>query len=238
MEHLDNIHIDHFFSSDMKTFIGEIQVRNNASGTLRSLVSGSLYRREIRCWLAGLEYFGTLDESGMRIQCGQISCIGRCLPQAGQIGSFNAVRTQEHAGLLNITWKVQCRISIVRYCQVTDRMFEALDRNGASIEVLRTWQSRKTLVVDTLFCSETLLPSYIRGPLIRELQRILTVEGRAEQWYSVVFLLDKCAYCCACDNFLEALPLTSMAVLHLVVAMDASKKNECRFVCVRTMHCL
>ena len=46
MEHLDNIHIDHFFSSDVKTFIGEIQVRNNASGTLRSLVSGSLYRRD------------------------------------------------------------------------------------------------------------------------------------------------------------------------------------------------
>ena len=97
--------------------------------------------------------------------------------------------------------------------------------------MLRTWQSRETLVMDALFCSENILPSYIRGPLIRELQRILTVEGRAEQWYSVVFLLDKCAYCCECDHFLEALPFTSMAVLHLVVAMDASKKRVSLCVC-------
>ena len=68
--------LDIFVSPSRKAFIGEIFFDKQSSCTLRFQFSGSLHRREIRWWLAGLEFRGSIDERGVRIHSGQIYCIG------------------------------------------------------------------------------------------------------------------------------------------------------------------
>ena len=212
-------------SPDLKTFIGEVRIDNQVSGSLRLQISGSLHGGKIRWWLPGLEYRGILHDGGMRIKTGQIFCIGCSLVPSACFGTFFAVRVQERAGQFKSPWQTGCLRSTSRFCRVTDAMLDTLDRSGASIEILRPWQAREAAVMDTLLCAQPLLPPHIRSPLIRQIQRILTVTGAEDKWYSAVSLLDQCASCCTCNNFVEHLPLTSMAILHLVESIDSAKKK-------------
>ena len=219
--------LDIFLSPSRKAFIGEIFFDNQSSCTLRFQFSGSLHRREIRWWLAGLEFRGSIDERGVRIHSGQIYCIGWSPARDGFFGTFHAVRESKHTGKVESTLQASCRIGISHMwacCKVTDYMLDALDRCGASIDVLRAWQSREASVVDALSCAQPRLPPHIRNPLIRRMLSILIAAGAPERWYSAVSLLDKCACCCAGDNFIEFLPLTGMAVLHLVQSIDSAKE--------------
>ena len=175
----------------------------------------------------GLEYSGVIHDGGMRIQSGQIYCIGCTPPRSECFGKFFAVRIQEHAGQFKSPWQAGCLLSISRFCTVTDAMLDSLDRSGSSIEILRTWQAREASVMSTLLRAQPLLPPHTRSPLIRQIHKILTSTGAADKWYSAVTLLDKCACCCTCDNVIENLPLTSVAVLHLVESTDSAKKH-CR----------
>ena len=215
--------LDIFVSFTKKAFIGEI-----SSGTLRFQFGGSLRRGEIRWWLAGLEYRGKVDECGVRIYSGQIYCIGWSPARDGFFGTFHAVRVSEHAGKVKSTLQAGCRIgnSYKRVCfKVIDSMLDALDRYGASIEMLSAWRSRETSVVDALICAQPLLPPHIRNALIRQMLCILTAAGASERWYSAVSLLDQCARCCAGDNFIDSLPLTGMAILHLVQSFDSARER-------------
>ena len=220
--------LDIFVSRNRKAFIGEIFIDDESSGTLRFPFSGSLYRREIRWWLAGLEYRGDVDEHGVRIHSGQIYCIGSSPARDGIFGAFRAVRVADHAGKVKSTLQAGCRIGISHMwarCKVTDYMVDALDRYGASIETLRAWQSREASVADVFICAQPLLPPHIRSPLIRQMLSILTAAGASERWYSAVSLLDQCARCCAGDNFIDSLPLTGMAILHLVQSFDSARER-------------
>ena len=85
-------------SPDLKTFIGEVSIDNQDSGTLRFQKSGTVHGGEIRWWLPGLEYRGTIHDGGMRIETGQIYCIGCSLAPSACFGTFFAVRVQERAG--------------------------------------------------------------------------------------------------------------------------------------------
>ena len=78
--------LDIFVSPNKKAFIGEIFIDNESSGTLHYRFSGSLHGREIRWWLAGLEYRGDVDERGVRIHSGQIYCIGSSPARDGFFG--------------------------------------------------------------------------------------------------------------------------------------------------------
>ena len=213
-------------SPNRKTFIGEVLIDDPSSRNLRCHISGFLCRKEIRWRYAGLEYRGKFfEEYGKLIHSGQVCYIGWSPACVGVCGTFYAVHMPAQAGRVKTTLQAGCRVDLSHMrtcCTITDDMLDTLDRKGASIEVLRTWQNHEVSAMEELMCTESLLMPPIRQILIRHMKHILTAAGASERWCNAVTLLDKCASYCVCHHFMEELPLTMMAVLHLVQSIDSA----------------
>ena len=107
-------------------------------------------------------------------------------------------------------------------------MLDALDRHGASIEVLQGWRAREVSVLQSLPRARSRLLPSIRDILFRQMDLVWHAAGTSERWCSVISLLDTYSHSFHSDTFIKDIPLAYAAVFRLVQSLASAKAHVLR----------